>query len=247
MSHRSSFTLLRSSLLGAGMLAMGAAWAADAPASGQGSDNPTFPIDLAPLTAKADARFERLDQSGDGKITLEAFLSADRRDLHGVASERVYGGRGGAREHRMHGRRGADAGSHERQGWMARRAERRSGNDRAEAAERRDRYRAQRVERQADWQQRLFSALDTDGDGQLSAAEFAALPDVREQLHREALFERLDQNNDGVLDRSEFPPRIARLEAMDLDGDGQVTRDEMRRYMAERRDDQRRMGRRSRD
>ncbi len=108
-----------------------------------------------------------------------------------------------------------------------------------------------------------FARLDTDGDGLISLAEFlAAEPGShrkqrgehqhrfhqrserearrphdgeRQPPSREASFARLDRNQDGVLDRSEFPPRLARLEAMDSDGDGIVTPAERRAFMAQQR------------
>jgi Ca2+-binding EF-hand superfamily protein len=73
----------------------------------------------------------------------------------------------------------------------------------------------------------LFNALDTDGNGELSADEFAKLHETIQSLMRKQAFAKLDSNGDGVLDKSEFPPMAKHLAAMDTNGDGKVTRDEM--------------------
>lgn len=74
----------------------------------------------------------------------------------------------------------------------------------------------------------LFSQLDTDRDGKLSNSEFAKLPDARRTLRTTQAFARLDHDGNGALDRSEFPRMLARLEALDVNRDGKVSRDEMR-------------------
>jgi Ca2+-binding EF-hand superfamily protein len=82
----------------------------------------------------------------------------------------------------------------------------------------------ERVDRSAE----TFASLDTDGNGQLSAEEFARLDDVRKAQMKKAAFEHMDRNGDGVLSKDEFPPFAARLNALDADHDGKVTREEMR-------------------
>jgi Ca2+-binding EF-hand superfamily protein len=69
-----------------------------------------------------------------------------------------------------------------------------------------------------------FKAMDKDGDGKVSRAEFTGVP---------ANFARFDTNKDGFLDQDEIkaiPAQVgqpgARIMAMDKDGDGKVSRAE---------------------
>jgi Ca2+-binding EF-hand superfamily protein len=74
----------------------------------------------------------------------------------------------------------------------------------------------------------LFAALDIDGDGTLSRTEFSheALSSARRDQMKARMFERLDENADGYLSPTEFPP--GRLAALDADGNGEISRDELR-------------------
>ena len=84
----------------------------------------------------------------------------------------------------------------------------------------------------------LFAALDTDGNGELSASEFS--PEnhraARKTLMRNRMFARMDADGNGVLDPDEFPGRIQRLRSLDSNGDGEVTHDELRDGMRAKRD-----------
>lgn len=82
-------------------------------------------------------------------------------------------------------------------------------------------------------QAELFALLDADENGQLSSEEHAAQTRETAQLARKkAMFKKLDINSDGVLVPEELPRPGARLRAVDANGDGQVTRQEMRSFRA---------------
>jgi Ca2+-binding EF-hand superfamily protein len=72
-------------------------------------------------------------------------------------------------------------------------------------------------------------ALDVDGDGKISKAEFAARPGAARATGRRAkmadrIFDMLDTNKDGALDKSEIDAMLAkRFERMDTDKDGTLS------------------------
>lgn len=80
--------------------------------------------------------------------------------------------------------------------------------------------------------QKLFSAMDANADGNLSPAEFSVgkLHAARRELARGQIFEDLDDNGDGRLTADELPDPAGRLRSMDDDGDGVVTRAEARKH-----------------
>jgi Ca2+-binding EF-hand superfamily protein len=186
----------------------------------RGAAQAHFPIDLSVMEERASALFDRVDTAGSGVITLEEFVAAElsRDDL---AAPHMPGVRGRA----MHGAR---VGQHRRQ-------LRGGSEERRASAEQRQQWREAAEARRDAQRQALFEAADVDGDGQLSAEEFQRLPEVQRELARTRMFERLDANGDGVLDRGEFPAWWARLQAMDADGDGLVTFDEVREYRTQMR------------
>lgn len=89
------------------------------------------------------------------------------------------------------------------------------------------------AERRAELEAEIFRALDSDGDGKLSADEFSLerQRQVRRSLMKQKAFEHLDANGDGTLSRDEFPRRVAHLKRLDTNQDGEVSRDEMRAGM----------------
>lgn len=81
----------------------------------------------------------------------------------------------------------------------------------------------------------IIERADTDGDGQLSRAEFLAAHQQRAEEH----FSRADTNNDGLLSADELrqahPPRGPhggmkgrRFEMLDTDGSGSISLAELR-------------------
>ena len=87
--------------------------------------------------------------------------------------------------------------------------------------------RRERAEARREQRQREFEAADADRDGQLSSGEFQGLPAAVRAERQRKLFTHLDADADGVLSPTEFPSMARRLESLDVDGDGQVTRDEL--------------------
>lgn len=71
--------------------------------------------------------------------------------------------------------------------------------------------------------ERKLLAMDTDGDGRISRAEFmaAAKPGKGDPA---AKFAKLDRNGDGVIDKSEIDARLAhQFRKLDVNGDGILT------------------------
>ena len=155
-------------------------------------------IDLAKANERAAKIFVMVDTNGDGKITEIEFIEA-KPPQDGLAGGPGMGmGMGGPHP----GMRGP-------------------GPDGAMTPEQRD------VQTQA-FQTELFTALDTDHNGQLSPTEFSKAREVAQNLMKKQMFTKSDKNGDGVLTKDEFPPFASKVTAMDTNGDGTVTRDEMK-------------------
>jgi Ca2+-binding EF-hand superfamily protein len=79
----------------------------------------------------------------------------------------------------------------------------------------------------------LFESLDSNANGVIEASEFSsrALAEARASIMKQQTFARMDVNDDSVLTPEEFPP--SRLAGLDTDGDGEITREEMRDGRAE--------------
>ena len=170
-------------------------------------------IDLKELQAAEEKRFAAADADGDGLVSAEEFAAVDPRQLS--AGVRGWGDRGGG-QRRMagDGRRGPERAA-VRQRMEQRRAEiekrRTEGEKRRQEARTRD-----------------FETADSDGDGKLSSEEYGDMPATLKATRQREMFARLDENEDGVLTPEEFPSMVGRLQALDADGDGLVTREEVR-------------------
>ena len=171
------------------------------------------PIDLSEIQTAEEQRFATVDTDGDGLVSVEEFAAIDLRQLS--AGLRMPGDRGDRRGRAAgDGRRGPDREA------MRQRLEQRQ----AEL----DKRIAEREQRRQEARTRDFQIGDADGDGQLSAEEYGDMPAAVEATRQRQTFARLDQNADGVLTPEEFPSVVGRLRTLDADGDGLVTRDEMR-------------------
>ena len=166
-------------------------------------------VDLSELQAAEEKRFAAADADGDGLVSAEEFAAVDPRTV--FAGQR---GRDGAR-------RGPGA--------------QRSGTDREAIRQRMEQRRAKIEKRLADREKRReeartrdFEAADSDGDGQLSADEYGGMPAALRAARQSEMFARLDKDSDGNLSPEEFPSALGRLKNLDADGDGVVTRQEMR-------------------
>ena len=159
-----------------------------------------FPISVEAIEARGAEVFARGDADGDGMITPAEFAAqAPGRDGHGKHGARRHGPGHPPPHARAHG----DLDPAEREAHLERMRTHRAAMDAA-----------------------LFDALD--GDGALDRAEFSseAIAAARRSMMQENRFARLDGNEDGVLTPDEFPPR--RIGGLDADGDGEITRDELR-------------------
>jgi Ca2+-binding EF-hand superfamily protein len=188
----------------------------------------------------ATARFEALDADGDGIVTKDDVLAA--------AAERAQ-----SRFERMGPNEDGIVKHEGRNGW-------RKHGERGERAERGERRQPlsdeQRAERMQERTSERFARLDTDGDGMISPEEFQAgatgrmerfaehrerraerraeLPEEMREMHaqfRTMMREGMDLDAFSGFARDRAS---ARFDAMDADGNGELTADEFTAEVSER-------------
>lgn len=188
----------------------------------------------------ATARFEALDADGDGIVTKDDVLAA--------AAERAQ-----SRFERMGPNEDGIVKREGRHGW-------RKHGERGERAERGERRQPlseeQRAERMRERTSERFARLDTDGDGMISPEEFQAgatgrmerfserqerraerraeMPEEMREMHaqfRTMMREGMDLDAFSGFARDRAS---ARFDAMDADGNGELTADEFTAKVSER-------------
>jgi Ca2+-binding EF-hand superfamily protein len=206
-------SVVRGLLLVGALTANAMARAADAPAPPPGQPGAQCScggkeIDLAKMDERAAKEFAAADTNHDGKISLDEFLA--------FAPQRGPGPDGPGRMGPMGGGWMGPMGG----GWMGHG----HGPDGGPNADWQKQHEAQMQQFQSD----LFKALDTDHNGQISQAEWANAQAVTATLMKKEAFARMDANHDGYLEKNEFPPYVQKLSSLDTNGDGKVSRDEMK-------------------
>ena len=93
---------------------------------------------------------------------------------------------------------------------------------------------AQREQMRAAMEAELFKLMETNADGQVDPEELSQADKraLRTQAHKAAAFVTFDSNDDGFLSLDEIPNPAERLGQLDKNGDGTVSRREMRKGMA---------------
>jgi Ca2+-binding EF-hand superfamily protein len=80
-----------------------------------------------------------------------------------------------------------------------------------------------------------FKALDKDGNGQISLAEFKAAAAAKLAQNPDLTLSRFDANKDGKISGAEFrAPVMAAFDRVDANKDGKVTADEAKKAQGRR-------------
>ena len=158
-----------------------------------------FPISIANVEARTNAKFTGADSNMDGLLSSEEFAQL-RLEQPGAKS------RGRLEKHNGNAGKGGPI-------------------NRQRAAEQKQIRAAAAKE--------MFKLLDTNADGVIDADEYTRADSrkLRHQAHKRAAFAQHDVNNDGFLAPSEMPSPVVRLQRLDTNGDGQVSKREMRKGM----------------
>lgn len=174
-----------------------------------------------PLTAsaqqRATMRFQGMDSNGDGVITRDEWRGSDRsfRNHDWNGDGRLSGDevRPGARRNTRWDDRDVDTAIEDDADFSL--AHFRALDHNRDGRLGRDEWHASRE---------LFTRLDRDHDGLLSAAEYTGTG--AEDDDREDRFGDLDDNHDGRISRSEWHGSAAVFDSLDANRDGVLTREE---------------------
>ena len=167
-----------------------------------------FPISIADVEARTNAKFTGADTNMDGLLSSEEFAQL-RLEQPGAKSR--------GRLEKRNGKAGKG-------GPINRQRAAEQKQIRAAAAK------------------EMFKLLDTNADGVIDANEYTQVNNrkLKRRAHKRAAFAQHDVNNDGFLAPSEMPSPVVRLQRLDTNGDGQVSKREMRKGMyAQRRTEDR--------
>ena len=158
-----------------------------------------FPISIADVEARTNAKFTGADSNMDGLLSSEEFAQL-RLEQSGAKSR--------GRLEKRNGKAGKG-------GPINRQRAAEQKQIRAAAAK------------------EMFKLLDTNADGVIDANEYTQVNNrqLKRRAHKRAAFAQHDVNNDGFLAPSEMPSPVVRLQRLDTNGDGQVSKREMRKGM----------------
>lgn len=80
---------------------------------------------------------------------------------------------------------------------------------------------------------KMFETMDANNDGQLTRDELTQAAAARQANRADRMFSRMDINGDGSISREEFAAAgVSRFNARDVNGDDQLTSDELARGRA---------------
>lgn len=159
------------------------------------------PVVIAQIEEAAQERLRAADQDGNGILSIEEFQTMKPRQSQARLGEDRRTRKHSGKKRQRHQKRG---------------------------------HRKMTKEARAEMQTKIaaitYQLLDSDQNGSVSETEYAAANhrQIRRAARSQVVFASLNKDRDGLLSPTEVPTAVKRLRAMDEDGDGTVTRKEMR-------------------